>query len=235
VTRSPETIHQRGRAAVLAGRALLDVPPAPGATRWGLSLVARPDREAAVQLEQLAAGAAAVAGPGQWVTASPGSTHLTITYLERVHREIDPDDAAVHRLAGTVRRLADGTPPLRWRVTGLALADRGVLALAEPVDGAADGLRVRVMRELAEVGRAEAYYRSSVWWSTLLHFAAPVADPTGLAAWVDARTSVAAVPLTADRVDVVRYEFDGLRTVPVTLAEASLTGAPQEVPRAAQA
>jgi hypothetical protein len=235
VTGSPETIHQRGRAAVLAGRALLDVPPAPGGTRWGLSLVARPDPEATQQLEQLAAGAAAAAGPGQWVTAGPGSTHLTITYLERVHREVDPDDAAVRRLAGTVRQLADGTPPLRWRVTGLALADRGVLALAEPVDGAPDRLRDQAMRELAEVGRAEAYYRRSVWWSTLLHFAAPVADPAGLAAWVDARTSVEPIPVTADRVDIVRYEFDGERTVPVTLAAAPLTGTPEAVPRAAQA
>ena len=187
VTGSPETIHQRGRDAVLAGRALLDVPPVPGGTRWGLSLVARPDAAAAERLQALAAEAAALAGPGQWVTASPGSTHLTVTYLERTHREIGADDAAVRRFADVVRRLAADVPPLRWRVTGLALADRGVLALAEPVDGAADALRDRVLRELDEVGRAEAYYRSSVWWATLVHFAAPVADPAGLAAWVDAR------------------------------------------------
>jgi hypothetical protein len=235
VTGTPETIHQRGRAAVLAGLALLDVPPAPGGTRWGLSLVVRPDPEAAARLERLAVGAAAAAGPGQWVTASPGSTHLTVTYLERVHRDVGPGDPAVRRLADSVRSLVAGTAPLRWRVTGLALAERGVLALADPVDGAPDRLRERVMRELAEVGRAEAYYRSSVWWSTLLHFAAPVADPAGLAAWVDARTALKTVPLSADRVDIVRYEFDGVRTVPVTLAEVRLTGVPQEVPRAAQA
>ena len=43
MTASPDTIHQRGRDAVLGGRELLDDPPVPGATRWGLSLVARPD------------------------------------------------------------------------------------------------------------------------------------------------------------------------------------------------
>lgn len=238
MTGSPETIHQRGRDAVLAGRALLDVPPMPGGTRWGLSLVARPDVAAAERLQALAAEAAALAGPGQWVTASPGSTHLTVTYLESSHRTIGADDAAVRRFADVVRTLAAGVPPLRWQVTGLALADRGVLALAEPVDGAADALRDRVLHELAEVGRAEAYYRSSVWWATLVHFAAPVADPAGLAAWVDARTmpsAVPALPVTADRIDVVRYEYDGARTVPVTLAAAALTGVPEGATDGAQA
>jgi hypothetical protein len=183
----------------------------------------------------MAAEAAAPAGPGQWVTASPGSTHLTVTYLEGVHRHVAADDAVVCRLADVVRRLAAGTPPLRWRVTGLALADRGVLALAEPVDRAPDLLRGRVLRELDEVGRAEAYYRRSVWWATLLHFAAPVTDPARLAGWVDARTTVPVVPVTADRVDVVRYEYDGARTVPVTLASAPLTGVPEGVPHGAQA
>ena len=238
MTGSPETIHQRGRDAVLAGRALLDVPPAPGGTRWGLSLVARPDVSAAERLQALAAEAAALAGPGQWVTASPGSTHLTVTYLERTHRAIGDDDAVVRRCADVVRRLAAELPPLRWRVTGLALADRGVLALAEPVDGAADALRDRVLRELDEVGRAEAYYRSSVWWATLVHFAAPVADPVRLAAWVDARTTAPAfpaVPVTAASIDVVRYEYDGARTVPVTLAAAALTGVPEGATDGAQA
>jgi hypothetical protein len=235
VTGSPETIHQRGRDAVLAGRALLDVPPVPGGARWGLSLVARPDVAAADRLQALAAEAAALAGPGQWVTASPGSTHLTVTYLESSHREIEDDDAAVRRFADVVRRLAADVPPLRWRVTGLALADRGVLALAEPVDGAADALRAQVLRELEDVGRAEAFYRRSVWWATLLHFAAPVADPAGLAAWVDARTTLPAVPVTADRIDVVRYEYDGARTVPVTLAAAALTGVPEGATDGAQA
>jgi hypothetical protein len=238
VTGSPETIHQRGRDVVLAGRALLEVPPVPGGTRWGLSLVARPDPAAAEQLQAMAAEAAAPAGPGQWLTASPGSTHLTVTYLEGVHRDIGPDDDAVRRLADIVGRLAAGTPPLRWRVTGLALAERGVLALAEPVDRVPDELRDRVLRELDEVGRAEGYYRRSVWWATLLHFAAPVADPAGLAAWVDARTTSPTFPVisvTADRVDVVRYEYDGARTVPVILASAPLTGVPEGVPDGAQA
>lgn len=224
MTASPDTIHQRGRDAVLSGRELLDDPPAPGATRWGLSLVARPDAAAAERLDALAAEAAALAGPGQWLTGGRGAAHLTVTYLERLHRDVAADDPEVGRYAALVQEVAGRTPPLHWQVTGLALAERGVLALAAPADGV-DSFRAEVLAGLGGLGAEEAYYRQSVWWSTLLHFAAPVADREALVAWVDARGSMPAIPVTAGAVDVVRYAYDGTRTVPVTLASADLAGA----------
>ena len=224
MTASPGTIHQRGRDAVLAGRERLDDPPVPGATRWGLSLVARPDDEAAAVLDGLAVEAAGVAGSGQWLTGGRGSAHLTVTYLERIHRDVDADDPEVRRCTALVRAVAARHPPLRWRVTGLALAERGVLALATPTDGT-DAFRAAVLAGLGGLGEEEGSYRQSVWWSTLLHFAAPVADRAGLVGWVDARESLPPVPVTARAVDVVRYAFDGVRTVPHTLATIGLTGA----------
>jgi hypothetical protein len=238
VSGSPDSIHQRGRSAVLAGRALLDVPPSPGDTRWGLSLDVRLDPRSEDLLDALAAEAGTVAGPGQWLTGARGASHLTVTYLERTWREVDADDPEVRRSADLVRPLVARTAPLRWRLTGLALADRGVLALAEPVDDAPDRFRAAVLAELDELGRAEAYYRRSVWWATVLHFAAPLADPAGLVEWVDARTAFAPVAVTGDRVEVVRYVHDGQRTVPVALAGAPLprtADVPTEVPDAAQA
>jgi hypothetical protein len=233
VSGTPDSIHQRGRAAVLAGGALLDVPPAPGGTRWGLSLDIRLDPAAEDWLDALTAEATALAGPGQWPTGARGSSHLTVTYLERVWREVDADDAEVRRFASLVRPLAARTPPLRWQLTGLALADRGILALADPVDDAPDAFRAAVLSELAELGQAEAHYRQSVWWATVLHFAAPLPDPVGLVDWVDRRTSIAPFPVSAERVEVVRYAYDGQRTVPVPLASAALTGVPEESARAA--
>jgi hypothetical protein len=227
VNGSPETIHERGREALLAGRELLDVPPAPGGTRWGLSVVVRPDDDAAARLAGLAAEAAAFAGPGQWLTGARDISHLTVTYLESVHREVAEHDPAVGRYAELVGRLAAATPPLRWRLVGVALADRGVLALADPVDPAPDQLRQAVVGELGDVGRAEAYYRQSVWWSTLLHFAAPVADRAGLAGWADARAATSFGTVEARAVEVVRYAFDGQRTVTVPLASFELTGVRQ--------
>jgi hypothetical protein len=221
VPASPDTIHQRGRDAVLGGRELLDDPPATGSTRWGLSLVARPDDGAAERLDALAVAAASLAGPGQWLTGGLGSAHLTVTYLERVHRDVGSGDPEVGRYAALVAEVAAHAAPLRWTVTGLALAERGVLALATPGEGV-DDFRAAVLGRLGGLGAEEGYYRQSVWWSTLLHFAAPVADREGLVAWVDAREALPSLPVTAQAVDVVRYAFDGRRTVPVTLATVEL-------------
>ena len=144
----PDGIHQRGRAAVLAGQELLDVPPGPGSTRWGLSLDVRLDPATEQHLDALAAEASTHAGPGQWLTGAHGSSHLTVTYLERAWREVSADDEDVRRYA--------------------ALVD-----------------------------------------------------------WVDARLSLPPVLATAERVEVVRYAYDGVRTTPVALSAAALPGVPE--------
>jgi hypothetical protein len=236
VSRSPDTIHQRGRDAVLAGRELLDVPPGPGSARWGLSLDVFPDAEAGSRLAALADEAAAIAGPGQWQTGGVGSAHLTVTYLERTWREVGPDDPEVRRHAALLRSAAAAAGPLRWAVTGLVLADRGVLALCAPVDDAPGAFRSAVLGQLGGLGTEEAGYRRAVWWSTLLHFAAPVADRAGLVAWVEDRAALPEpLPLRGDRAAVVRYAFDGRRTSPVELAAAALPGVPEGASGAAHA
>lgn len=224
MSQPPETIHRRGRAALLAGREIHDVPPAPGGARWGLSLDLMPDRPAAQRLAVLADEAADLAGPGQWTTGAQDSSHLTVTYLERGFRDVGPGDPEVRRYAEVVRNIAAETPALRWQLVGLAIADRGILALAEPEDAAPDAFRAAVLRELGELGEAEAYYRRSVWWVTLLHFAGPVGDPAGLVAWVDERVARSMGQVEADTVEIVRYEYDGARTVPVPLETVPLTG-----------
>ncbi len=227
MTGAPDTIHQRGRAALLAGREVLDVPPAPGSTRWGLSLVVRPDQATEDRLSALTEQAAALAGPSQWSTGSRGAAHLTVTYLEATHRHIEADDPAVRRFADVVSGVAVRTPPLRWQLTGLALADRGVLVLAEPLDDAADAFRAAVLADLGDLGRREASYRRGTWWSTLVHFAAPVAHRSGLADWVEARVRTPLGQLTASAADIVRYEHVRDRVAPVTLVSAPLTGVPE--------
>ncbi len=83
-------------------------------------------------------------------------------------------------------------------------------------------------RELDDLGRREASYRRGTWWSTLLHFAAPVADRSGLADWVEDRVRTPLGQLTASAADIVRYEYDRERVVPVTLVSAALAAVPEE-------
>jgi hypothetical protein len=163
-----ESIHQRGRTAVLTGRARLDTAPGPGSTRWGLSLDVRPDPVAEQRLHELATEASAKAGPGQWLTGGLGSSHLTVTYLERGWREVAADDREVRRYADLAGQVARYARPLRWQVTGLVLADRGVLAVAEPVDDAPQQLRAEVLRRRGTLGEQEAPYRRATWWWTCL-------------------------------------------------------------------
>jgi hypothetical protein len=226
----PDGIHQRGRAAVLAGqRAASTSRPGPGSTRWGLSLDVRLDPAAEQHLDALATEASAHAGPGQWLTGARGSSHLTVTYLERTWREVDADDEDVRRYAALVAALAAGTPPLRWQITGLALADRGVLAMAEPVDAAPGAVPGRGPRAPRRAGcRGGRLPRLDL-----------VGDPAALRRrrWP---TGAALIGLgstpgcrcrpswpRAERVEVVRYAYDGVRTAPVALSAAALPGVPE--------
>jgi hypothetical protein len=151
-----------------------------------------------------------------------------VCYLEGTYRPVPQDDERVRELAAVVARVAAQTGPLRWHLTGLALADRGVLALAEPADGGPDAFRAAVLAVLGDHGRAEGYYRRSVWWSTVLHLASPVADPAALLAWADARTETAYGDVVAGAVDVVRYEHDGEQVVPISMAVLPLSGQPAD-------
>ena len=219
---SPETIHERGRAALLEGRYVADTPPSTGTRRWGLSLVARPDPAAADRLDELSAQAAELAGPGHWRTGRRGTSHLTVCYLEHEHRDVPDGDARVAELAELVSDVSRTVPALSWELTGVSLADRGVLALATPVDDSAAAFRADVVKALGAQGDREATYRRSVWWATLLHFAAPVVDVEGLASWADEHHDRGLGPLSAASVDLVRYVHDGRQMVPKTVAAVRL-------------
>ena len=54
-----------------------------------------------------------------------------------------------------------------------------------------------------------------------------MADRAALVDWVDARLSLPPVLATAERVEVVRYAYDGVRTAPVALSAAALPGVPE--------
>jgi len=225
-----ETLHARGRAAVLNGETTYDVPPGPSSPRWGLSVLVRPDPAAEERLADITWQLAELAGPHQWQTGGRGTSHLTVADVEPFRAGLTPDDPLVQRCAAALAASAHGRPAARLRLTGLVLAPGGVLARGEPADDATAALRAVVLAALGDAAMIDSSYRGDTWWSTLLHFTGPVAHPAGLVDWVDGRRDLDLGELTADRLELVRYEHDGTRTVPVALAVAPFRAFPRLVP-----
>jgi hypothetical protein len=218
VSEQHDAFHERGRRAVLAREEIWEAPPDPSSPRWGLTLVLRPDDAAAHRLAMLAAQLAAVAG-GHWQTGGIGSAHLTVRVLERYREPVPPDDPLVRRYIEVAARVVRRCPSPRFSLTGLLVALGGVLAAAEPAEPSAARLRAVVTDELGDDGRfVESSYRGDLWWSTLLHFSGPLADGAALVDWVEDRRSVDLGEFRARCLDLVRYQYDGARTAPVTLA-----------------
>jgi len=227
VSESPETLHARGRAALLAGEERLDVPPSSSGTRWGLSIVLSPDEALARRLAAETDALADLAGPGQWRTGGAGSCHVTVRTLEAYRAPVAADDERTAGYVAVLRRAAARSGPVRLQMRGLILTPGGVLAGAVPLDGAADRLRQAVLHELAE-DDFERGYRGRVWWASLVHFAAPVARRRELLDRVEACRQTDFGVLVASRIDLVRYQYKctahGGRTAPVTLMSAALLG-----------
>jgi hypothetical protein len=220
-----EQFHARGRAALLAGEEIYDRPPSAGSPRWGLSVILRPDPGAAERLATVTSELVAVAGDAHWPTGRLGSGHLTVRGLEPYRDPVPPDDAAVRRYAGAVARTAARAARLAFAMTGLVLMPGGVLMAAEPRDSAAADLRAVLASELgADAVFEDETYRRGLWWSTLLHFAAPLADGAALVEWVEQRRTLDVGLFRARSLDLVRYEYDGARTAPVALASVPLEG-----------
>jgi hypothetical protein len=218
-----EEFHLRGRTAVLAGQEIYDQPPRAGLPRWGLSVILRPDTSAAQRLGSVTTELSSLAGGAHWPTGRLGSGHLTVRGLEPYRDLVAPDDLAVRRYAAAVTRAAARPARLTFAMTGLVLMPGGVLVAAEPVDNAPAELRAALEAELgADAAFEDAGCRRNLWWSTLLHFAEPLADGAALVAWVEDRRTLDLGPFRARSLDLVRYDYDGACTKPVAFTSVPL-------------
>jgi hypothetical protein len=223
VSAAADEFHARGRAAVLAGKAQVDLPPSPDSPRWGVSVILRPDTAAAERLDVITAQAVEVAGPNHWPTGRCGSGHLTVRGLEAYREPVSAGDPVVQRYATAVAKAAAKAGAPEFELSGLVLVPGGVLVVASPVDGVAATLRATLADELGPDGTFEDdAYRQGLWWSTLVHFAAPLTDGAALVEWVEARRTLDLGAFRARSVDVVRYAYDGASTSPVVLATVPL-------------
>lgn len=196
--------------------------------RWPVSVMMQPDPASMLSqsLQQLMVEAIGFAGSHHWRTGRPGTAHLTVRALERRRNGVVPEDAAVQRYAGAMRRAAVGCRPLSFVVQGLTVTPGTVMAIAWPTDGQADRLLDRLGEELVDDGWLERSIGArDIWYLNLLHFAGRINDPGGLLDWVDARRRAPIGTLTVHECRLIRWDYeivDGRYDLfPVTLASTS--------------
>ncbi|MCM2578357.1 hypothetical protein [Streptomyces meridianus] len=216
-----DALFDRGREALLARSHPCQSAPCDGDSRWGLSVLLRPDTVTAACLDRLAAEAGAVAGKAHWPTGAGSSSHFTVRTLEPYRSQVPADDPALGRHGRAMRAAATGVPPVRLRLTGLTLTPGSVMACAEPVDGAAG----RLADALGEDGRYETVKRD-IWYANVLHFAAPLESEQAktLIDWVAARRTLDRATTEARRVELAHWTFPAGRPLPRALLTVPLTG-----------
>lgn len=183
------------------------------------------------KLADLTHEAAAIAGPGHWVTGCRDGAHATVRALERYRDDIPAGDSAVERYLRAVGATAAQCAPITLQVTGLTLASGSVMASLVPTDGHADRLRAEVLpRELGPDAWLEADYGPrDIWHLTLVHFTGDLADPERLIEWVNERRRLDLGVATIDDVELVRFRYDeaavgGPFMRPESLGIATLAG-----------
>ncbi|WP_336208540.1 hypothetical protein [Nonomuraea sp. LPB2021202275-12-8] len=181
-----EKFVARGREALLSGRTTYDVPMVEGGHRWGATVILRPTGAVLDRLIALARSAGGAAGPGHWVHGGD-TLHLTLRSLENYRQSIPPGDPLRTAYAAALGEAAEGLPPARVLLRGVSPHAGGVLARGHPEDDTLVSLQKRFAHALASRGlhHFESGMVRDVWYVSLLHFAAPVADPRPLAAWCD--------------------------------------------------
>lgn len=186
--------------------------------RWGPSALLLPTGAIAHALDALTREVLDIAGDGHWASGSLGAAHFTVRALEHFGTPARPGQIAALTRAAHER--------ITLEVAGVRMTDTAVMASAVSPDGSADRLRRRYAEEIGDDGWLEDAFlpggRTPVWYSTLVHYAAPSHDPARLAEWVAARQSIPIGTVTFDESVVCEWRFDGRRMLPATVASVPL-------------
>ncbi|MEY9858912.1 hypothetical protein ABH935_004535 [Catenulispora sp. GAS73] len=217
-----DRLFAEGAEALATGSYGIQVVPAEGDRRWGVSALLRPDSRAAASVETLTCEAVAVAGDGHWLTGAVGNSHLTMRALEYPRDDVEDDDPSVARYADALRAASVGVRPLTFEVTGLTLTRLSVMACARPVDEAADRLSAAYAQALGPDAWLEKEFHREIWYLNLVHFAAAIRDPHRLIRWVAERRRVAPIRLRVTEVEIASWLFTGTGMTPRRLAATVL-------------
>lgn len=82
---------------------------------------------------------------------------------------------------------------------------------AEPVDDAPWELMRRLRIALGPLAWFEEQWQErDIWYSSILHFAAPVLDPAGLVWWAQRNRASLALDVTLDSLVLTRFRYRGV-------------------------
>ena len=222
-----DRLFAEGAEAVLSGEHGIELPPEQGGRRYGVSAVLRPDPAAAAAIEVVAREAAAVAGPGHWLTGAAHSSHLTMRAREwpRAERVVD-GDPCVERYAAALRTAMTGIGPLEFTVVGLTLTRLSVMACALPAGDGPDLLSAAYTEALGPDAWLEndLGFHRSIWYLNLLHFAAPIRQPRALVDWVAERRTGTPITVRVPEIQIAAWRFTGAGMTPVRLAAVAPAG-----------
>ena len=182
-----EELDARGRAAVRSGTHRVEAPAVDAGPRWGLSIILRPDPEAATRLAELANTAIDAAGRHHWCTGQAASSHITIRGLEPHRTDIPADDRAVAQYTRAIELAAPQARPITFTMGGLILTPISIMVRAQPRAPHAGLLSAELAHALGEAGWYEAVFTRTIWYLNLVHFAGPFVDPVSLIDWVAER------------------------------------------------
>lgn len=190
--------------ALLAGTHRQDEPPVDDG-RWPVSVVCIPDEPVRDVLSGVMQEALSFTGPGHFETGRTDASHLTVRALEPYRDAAGPDDSVTAVWVAALEEVGRESPPLTLRLTGVTLSTSGVMVQVEPVGDEPWELMSRLRVALGPLARHED--PRDIWYSSVLHFAAPVRDPRGLIDWAAARRSSLALDIVFDALTLTRFRY----------------------------
>lgn len=199
--------------ALLAGEHRRDEPPVDGG-RWPVSVVAVPAPPARDAMAELMAEALVHAGPGHFETGRPDASHLTVRALEPYRDAASEADGITGEWITAMEQVGRTSAPVTLRLTGVTLTASGVMVQAEPVDDAPWELMRGLRTALGPLAWFEDQWQErDIWYGSILHFAAPVADPAGLVDWAGRHRRSLDHEVTLDALVLTRFRYceDGVR------------------------
>ena len=200
--------------ALLGGAHRRDEPPVDGG-RWPVSVVTVPGPEVRGVLAGLMAEALAHTGPGHFETGRSDASHLTVRALEPYREAASATDGVSGQWVAALDEVGRASAPVTLRLTGVTLTVSGVMVQAEPVGDAPWELMRRLRAALGPLAWFEDQWQErDIWYSSILHFAAPVLDPAGLVGWVEQNRASLGLEVTLDSLSLTRFRYreaDGRR------------------------